>query len=125
MEIKNAKIKDTMLGIEDHGIMTFMLHLDYEGSGQGAGGYGLDAPIKQNGEFWKRVGIASGMNLIMEILKVVGVSKWEDLKGKHIRVRAEHNHVHAIGHLIKDEWLDFGEYFEEFKTEIEPLILKS
>ena len=125
MEIKNAKIKDTMLGIEDHGIMTFMLHLDYEGSGQGAGGYSLDTPIKKDGQHWQRVGTAGGMNLVMEIMKVVGVSKWEDLKGKYIRAQADQRKVHAIGHFLKDEWLDFGEYFEEFKTEIEPLILKS
>ena len=41
-EIKNAIITGTYLGIEDHGILTFWLYLDYGGSGQGFGGYQLD-----------------------------------------------------------------------------------
>lgn len=28
MEIRNAKISSTMLGREDHGIMTFMIYID-------------------------------------------------------------------------------------------------
>ena len=40
-EIKNAIITGTYLGIEDHGILTFWLYLDYGGSGQGFGGYQL------------------------------------------------------------------------------------
>lgn len=34
-ETKNARIESTMLGREDHGILTFMLHLSYGGSGHG------------------------------------------------------------------------------------------
>ena len=116
METKNAKIKSTMLGIEDHGIMSFMLHLDYGGSGQGAGGYCLDTPIHQGETFIKRVGTAGGMSLIIEIMKVVGVEKWEDLPGKVIRVKAEQSKVHAIGHFMDDEWLDFPRFFEDFKA---------
>ena len=33
MEIKNAKIESTMLGTEDHGIMTCYLYLDYGDKG--------------------------------------------------------------------------------------------
>ena len=39
-EIRNAVIQSTMLGYEDHGILTCFLHLDYSGAGQGFGGYG-------------------------------------------------------------------------------------
>lgn len=118
METKNAKITSTMLGIEDHGIFSFMLHLDYGGSGQGAGGYALDAPIDKDGVFLGRVGTASGMSLIIEILKIVGVDKWEDLKGKLIRVKAEQHKVYAVGHYLNDKWLDF----EVFWKEIKPLV---
>jgi hypothetical protein len=117
IETKNARIQSTMLGIEDHGIMSFSLYLDYGSSGQGAGGYCLDTPVKDsNGRFIKRVGTAAGTTIIMEILRVVGVDKWEDLPNKHIRVRADHCKVHAIGHLLKDEWLDFGAFFEQQTT---------
>ena len=121
MEIKNAKITGTMLGIEDHGIMTFMLHLDYGGSGQGAGGYCLDTPIKLGDTFIKRVGTAAGMSLIMEIMEIVGVEKWEDLQGKHIRAKSDFTGIEAIGHFLEDKWLNFKQFFEEFKA-YEPLI---
>ncbi len=115
MEIKNAKIESTMLGIEDHGIMSFMLSLHYGNSGQGAGGFCLDTPIEQDGKFVQRIGTAEGMSLIMEILKIVGVEKWEDLPGKHIRVKAEQHKVFVIGNFLKDEWLDFQQYFIDIK----------
>jgi hypothetical protein len=112
--MKNAKITGTMLGVEDHGIMSFYLYLEYGAGGQGAGGYCLDNPIEKDGKFIKRVGSEAGMSLIIEILKVVGVDKWEDLKGEHIRVEATHNRVQKIGHFIKDKWLDFDEFFENY-----------
>ena len=115
MEMRNAVITSTMLGIENHGIMSFYLYLDYGGSGQRAGGWNLDTPVKIGNTFLRRVGTAEGLSLIMKILDVVGVGKWEDLKGKHIRVKQDHTAVHAIGNIIKNEWLDFSQFFEEIK----------
>lgn len=118
MEIKekNAQITSTMLGIEDHGIMSFMLYLNYgDGGGQGAGGWTLDDPVEKDGRFLRRVGTAEGMSLIMAILEVVGVEKWEDLKGQYIRVRQDWNKVHAIGNITKDKWLVFEQFFKDIK----------
>lgn len=92
MEIRNAKIESTMLGFEDHGIFTYMIHLNYGGSGQGFGGYVL------GGDY--------GTNTIKKILEVVGVDKWEDLIEKHVRVEAEFNKIHRIGNILEDEWFD-------------------
>lgn len=117
METKNAIITSTMLGIEDHGVMLFYLYLDYgDGGHQGAGGYILDTPIKQGNTFLRRVGTAEGLSLIMKVLEVVGVRKWEDLKGKYVKVKSDFGKVHAIGNIIKDEWLDFEQFFKEIKT---------
>lgn len=112
MEIKNAKIKSTMLGVEDHGIMSFYLHLDYGGAGQGAGGYALDEYSKGQE---KRIGAPFGIELIRSILDVVGVETWEDLPGKYIRARADHGKVYAIGNMLNNTWLDFGIFFETHK----------
>jgi len=110
---QNALIESTMLGVEGHGIFTFMLKLKYDCAGQGPGGYALDTPIKKaNGDFDRRVGTAAGMDMLMEILRVVGVSKWEALPGKVIRVRAEHAKVHAIGNVLKDDWLVFEDMWK-------------
>lgn len=104
IETKNARILSTMLGTEDHGILTCWLHLEYDGSGQGFGGYALDAPNGKRNTDFKRIGCAWGMQLIKAILETVGVEKWEDLPGKYIRVMAEHSKVHGIGHIIKENW---------------------
>lgn len=107
IETKNALIESTMLGKEDHGMMSFFLHLIYGDSGQGAGGIRLD---QWNKEKNCNEGTAYGMSLIMRIMEVVGVDKWEDLKGKHIRVKCSWAKVHAIGNLLKDDWIDFDEF---------------
>jgi len=105
----NARIRSTMLGVEDHGVFTFMLDLDFGGSGQGAGGYVLDEYKK---ELKRRVGCAEGMELIARVLWVVGVEKWEALPGKYVRVRHDWSKVHAIGNVIEDKWLDFEEFWK-------------
>lgn len=38
MKIKNAKIRSTMLGRENHGIMTFMIYISADGFDCGIGG---------------------------------------------------------------------------------------
>src|SRR3990167_10576868 len=104
MQIVNAKINGTMLGIEDHGIMTASVELDYGGSGQGFGGCALDEPIKDaSGKFLRRQGTAYGCEFIKRILWVVGVERWEALIGKHVRVKREDGWggmAFAIGHII-------------------------
>lgn len=100
-EIKNAKIESTMLGIEDHGIMTCFLYLDYGGSCQGFGGYGLDS---YNESLKRRVGTDYGLEFIKCILDTVGVEKWEDLPGKYIKADADFDRVRGIGNIIKDKW---------------------
>lgn len=114
-EIKNAKIESTMLGNEDHGIMSFYLYLDYGGAGQGFGGYCLDNPIKdKDGNFIKRQGCAAGMDLIMKILQTLEVGSWEKLPGTVLRVEGSWNKITKIGHFMKDKWLDVELHFKEF-----------
>lgn len=91
----NAKIKGTMLGYEDHGMLSCWLYLEQPGCGQGFGGYRLDSPKGDHivCGFWVR-----------RILETVGVEKWEDLKGKYIRVEGSEGGIEAIGHLLEDKW---------------------
>lgn len=105
-EVKNAKITGTMLGYEDHGILSCFLYLQYEHSNQGFGGHSLDKPMFIDGKFSHREGTAYGMIYIGRILNIVGVNKWEDLKGQYIRVMASNSKVHKIGHYLKDVWFD-------------------
>jgi len=105
-EIKNATIRSTMLGIEDHEIMTAYLQLDYGGSGQGFGGYGFSSFNKDTN---KMIPNKYGTQFIMRVLEVVGVKKWEDLKGKHIRVESSHTKITKIGNIIEDKWYNPSE----------------
>lgn len=78
-----AKIESTFLGVEDHGIFTAMLNVNYGGSGQGIGGYSLD---DYDPERKTRIGTAFGAEFIKRVLGVCGVSEWEKVKGRTIFV---------------------------------------
>lgn len=113
-EIKNARITKTSLGYEDHRILTFGLDLDLAGGMFTTfGGYELDTYNKTTK---KRECHAYSMQLIVEIMKTVGVKKWEDLKGKYIRVVDEgyNTPIRKIGNLMEDKWFDVKEFFEYY-----------
>ena len=87
MSAQIAKIESTMLGIEDHGILTAMLHVTYGDGGQGIGGYALDEPIRDDaGKFVGRRGSAYGMEWVRRCMDACGVDSWEKVKGRTILV---------------------------------------
>lgn len=113
MKIKNAKIRSTMLGRENHGIMTFMIYISADGSDCGIGGCWLD---EFNSATQTRVFRAESMEAISKILEVVGVDKWEDLPGKYIRFEDNGfgSTVTKIGNIIEEKWFDLEEFFGKF-----------
>lgn len=113
MEIKNAKIRSTMLGREDHGIMTFMVFVEFEHVACGVGGYALDRYSADDHE--TRVFTARGLEAISEILDVVGVRKWEDLPGKYIRFKDNGwgSTIDEIGNIMEDKWFNLREFFSK------------
>lgn len=110
IETRNARITKTQLGTEDHGIFTFWLYTESGGTGQGVGGYAIGFPDCDREDKWP-----VSLELIHKILQIVGVDSWEDLSGKYIRVKADWEKVYAIGNILEDRWLNFGEYFSELK----------
>lgn len=70
--ISNARIASTMLGREDHGIMTFMIYINACNFSCGVGGFCLDEYDK---ETETRVFRAESMEAISKVLEVVGVDK--------------------------------------------------
>lgn len=111
-EIHNAKITGTMLGIEDHGIMTFLVYLESDCWGIGFGGYALD---EYDTKLERRVGIGMSLDLLKEIMEVVGVDKWEDLEGRYVRVASEGwgGKALGIGNILKERWVYPEEFFSE------------
>ena len=107
IEVKNAVIENVEFDNERG--MSVWVALDYGGSGQGFGGWLLYAP-----KGWKaheNPGNFCG-HFLWRLFEVAGVSKWKDLKGKTVRVRSEHSKVHAIGHIVKNDWFDPKAEFE-------------
>ena len=111
MEIRNAKITSTMLGREDHGIMTFMICVEFGGCGCDIGGYALDGYDRDT---QTRVFSVKSIEAISKILDVVGVYKWEDLPGKYIRIKYNSlgKTIDEIGNLMEDKWFNLREFFE-------------
>jgi len=107
-DVKNAKITSTMIGFEDHGCLTYMINLDYGGVSQGAGMGMFGNKKKQNGALFTEH--------IVGVLVVVGVSTWEELVGKSVRVVSDHCQVYKIGHYLEDKWFTLHERPEEKDT---------
>lgn len=111
-EILNAEITNTKLG-EEHGCLT--ADLTIEGSGWGCvfGGYCLDHWFLETGEHYS----PDGYGAIIELMKTLEVESWEALKGKYVRVEIEGwgGNILRIGHLMKDKWFSFKDYFEQVK----------
>ena len=100
-----------MLGREDHGILTLTIYMESGCCVWGVGGYALDGYDR---ETKKRVFSAKSMESISEVLRVVGVDKWEDLPGKYVRYEDNGigSSVTKIGNIISDEWFDIAGFFK-------------
>lgn len=114
MNIVNARITDTFLGILDHGIFTFSIDIEMAGGGCQIGNYSLG--YTENG---KAHYDAKNSEAICRVLDVVGVDSWEKLKGQYIRVEDNGwgRGIHTIGNLMKDEWFNLEEFFSDSTTD--------
>jgi hypothetical protein len=119
-EIENGKIRSTMLGPEDHGIFTAYIQIDFAIGTQGFGGYGFDHWVGERAsKKGKRVGHAYGAEFIRRLLEVLEVASWEKLPGTPVRVKREgdsgwNGKIVAVGHYMKDQWLDPAALADEF-----------
>lgn len=111
-EILNGKIISTKLG-EEYGCLTANLIIEGDGWGCGLGGYCLDHWFAKPGEHHS----SDGYGAIIELMKTLEVDSWESLKGQYVRVEIEGwgGKILRIGHLMKDKWFSFAEYFNQMK----------
>lgn len=114
IEEKNAVIESATITNDDHGCLSAWVHLDYGGSGQGFGGHALYLPKSYTNH---QIDCGFAGHFIWRVMEVAGVSKWDQLKGKTVRVRHNHNGVKAIGHIIKDDWFCPSDDFSKVPKE--------
>ena len=113
-EILNAKIEDVSLTMADHGVLTFYITVVGSSWGCSLGGYviGKGYLDADDGNFQSDNGL--GLVAMMRIMNVVGVDKWESLKGKYCRVESEGwgGRIHKIGNIINEKWFDIDKFFK-------------
>ena len=119
--IENAKIKDVSISMADHGVLTFTIFVEGYGWCCGIGQY-VNGVGYLGADYWK--GNGSAIVAMMKIMNTVGVEKWEDLKGKYIRVESDGwgSSIHKIGNILKDKWFDLKDFYEKTKDE-KPYVL--
>ncbi len=112
-EIRNAVIESAEITTAEPGFLDCWITLDYGGSGQGFGGWMLYLPKSWTDH--KIEGPAG--HWIVRCMEVAQVTKWSDMKGRTVRVKATHYGVSAIGHIVKDDWFCPEEDFKALKKE--------
>lgn len=118
MEYINAKVTDTKLGnLHDRGIMTFWIDLEFDGGGQGFGGYCLDTYDKK---LDTRVQTELTGEMIYGILKALDLDCWEDLKGKYIRAVVDEKgfgqKLLGIGHIVNDKFFMVEDWLSKYNN---------
>ena len=109
METKNAIIRSATITYRDRGFLDCIIDLEYGCTTQTFGGYVLYLPKSFSAH---KINSPAG-HFIFRVMEVAGVEKWDELKGKTIRVRADNFRVVAIGHIVKDDWFTPAEVMRE------------
>jgi hypothetical protein len=100
MITQNAMVESApQIFIEDHGILTSFVQLEYGGgSRQGFGGYDL--------RYDNRLA-----DWTQQLLKVFGTYDLANLKGRPCRVKVEDGLVRSIGHFTEERWFTPREFW--------------
>ena len=114
--IENALIESVDLSMADYGCLTLAMTLKGAGWGVTYGGYCLGKGyLGAYDNFFS--GSASGTEYLMRIMDTVGVERFQNLKGKYVRVATKgfSGPVKIIGNIIEDKWFDAETFFTDKK----------
>lgn len=118
-KLDNALITNVSLSSADYCCLCLNIGLKGDAWGCVYGGYCLGSIYPDSYEKDTYEGSAAGMEAIMRIMDVVGVSKLEDMEGKYVRVATKKwgDTVKIIGNIIKDRWFDYQSFYADKKEE--------
>lgn len=113
-KIENAKIESVDLSMADHGVFCLEMHLAGDGWGVVYGGFVIGKGYLGAEEF---SGTPQGIEYIMRIMDTVGVTRFNDMVGKYIRVATKGwgDIIKIIGNVIEDKWFDTETFFKDHK----------
>lgn len=60
------------------------------------------------------IGSEFAIPLMCEIMKVVGVEDWNELTGQLIRIEYSHKEIYSIGNILKDDWIKFNTFLNNY-----------
>lgn len=115
-KIENTLIESIDLSMADHGCLTLAMTLKGECWGVVYGGYCLGKGyLGADDDFFS--GSAAGMEYLIRIMDTVGVERFQNLKGKYVRVATKGwgSSVKIIGNIIEDKWFDAETFFADKK----------
>lgn len=117
--LENALIKNVSLSSTDYCCLTLNMNLEGGGWVCSYGGYCLGKIYPNSYEKDTYEGSAAGMEAIMRIMDVVGVSHLEDMQGKYVRVATKGwgSTIKIIGNIVSDRWFDYETFFTDEKEE--------
>lgn len=113
-EIRNAKIENVDLSMEDHGCLTLSMALDGGSWGCIYGGYCIGKGfIDADPNFFEATG--NGMVYLMRIMDTVGASRFKSMEGMYVRVAIKGfgNGIKIIGNITREKWFDAESFFNE------------
>ena len=112
-KIENAIIQSVDLSMADHGVLCLSMVLKGSAWGCVYGGYSLGSGyLGCKDEYF--AGSKKGIESIMRIMDVVGCERFNDMKGKIIRVASKGwgDSLKIIGNVLEDHWFDAQTFYK-------------
>lgn len=109
-KILNGVIKNVSLTMADLGCLTSYITVEGGGFGASLGGYCLGHGYLGSDHFDAS---GKGLESIMRVMDVVGVERYEELKGRYVRIASKGlgSTVSIIGNILNDKWFDYKQFF--------------
>ena len=102
MEIKNAIIKSATIIKDSQGFLKariFFTTDDCEYQYENNNLY-----LRRKSAIGNQISFAG--HFIWQIMECAGVTKWEYLKGRAVRIKTDDLVVHGIGHIVNESWFN-------------------